>query len=251
MRGDVPNPAHPLWHYGEFSPRARGCSPLWGPSDTDTQVFPACAGMFPDHVTLADLVNGFPRVRGDVPFRISRVRLVRPFSPRARGCSQSQIRNSLALQVFPACAGMFPIERLQPFFHHGFPRVRGDVPWGDCSGAISALFSPRARGCSFDFPINLATIEVFPACAGMFRVRRRGNRPRRRFPRVRGDVPTHRATARGRCRFSPRARGCSHHTRNQTCYINVFPACAGMFRIRRRTYHPRRGFPRVRGDVPT
>ena len=50
----------------------------------------------------------FPRVRGDVPGRIAK------WLP--------------LMAVFPACAGMFPIELRSIQAQHRFPRVRGDVP---------------------------------------------------------------------------------------------------------------------------
>ena len=43
---------------------------------------------------------------------------------------------------------MFPNVNITVNGALGFPRVSGDVPWGDCSGTASALFSPRERGCS-------------------------------------------------------------------------------------------------------
>ena len=48
--------------------------------------------------------------------------------------------------VFPAHAGMSP--RVGSLVHllNGFPRSRGDEPWGDSPGSVRASFSPLTRG---------------------------------------------------------------------------------------------------------
>ena len=111
-----------------------------------------------------------------------------------------------------------------------FPRVRGDVPvaLSDCSPVVE--FSPRARGCSETKNTPLTSMNVFPACAGMFRLLS--------FLRLPLAV------------FSPRARGCSA---NQGAVIKgntVFPTCAGMFPSAEYIARNPGCFPRVRGDVP-
>ena len=50
------------------------------------------------------------------------------FSPRARGCSLVEFALSPPGNVFPACAGMFPMAQPIVGVGAGFPRVRGDVP---------------------------------------------------------------------------------------------------------------------------
>ena len=72
----------------------------------------------------------------------------------------------------------------------------------------------------------------------------------RRFPRVRGDVPTPPPTLCLGTRFSPRARGCSPQRRRVDHQRIVFPACAGMFLPDQMPEQSHDGFPRVRGDVP-
>ena len=52
------------------------------------------------------------------------------------------------------------------------------------------VFSPHTRGCSAVTPIIPTIIEVFPAYAGMFRIRAECGAADLRFPRIRGDVPT-------------------------------------------------------------
>ena len=169
VRGDVPAIADESKDIAEFSPRARGCSYRisWG----------------------AVARRRFPRVRGDVPLLFGRCNLYSAFSPRARGCSSAPVRPHSRTLVFPACAGMF----LDLWFDKpqagGFPRVRGDVPWGQNQHQRYNLFSPRARGCSGLTLSTIAQTAVFPACAGMFLIAGSLTLPHSGFPRVRGDVP--------------------------------------------------------------
>ena len=109
VRGDVPI----IWwraiiHHG-FSPRARGCSHHRPRKRGKQRVFPACAGMFLTCDYIAHTIYGFPRVRGDVPFCVRNNHQPRQFSPRARGCSISGHFHNFHIEVFPACAGMFPL----------------------------------------------------------------------------------------------------------------------------------------------
>ena len=149
-------------------------------------------------------------MRGDVPQWRPSVRGYMGFSPRARGCSDLFVGLIEKIKVFPACAGMFRGVQLAVGVARCFPRVRGDVPLIGPLLDLVVEFSPRARGCSEDDQMLLTMVDVFPACAGMFRPFWSRSVNRRRFPRVRGDVPS------------------------RSCFLIlvmvVFPACAGMFR---------------------
>ena len=196
-------------------------------------VFPACAGMFRTFRVEATDPGGFPRVRGDVPVvPFDRVGSD-PFSPRARGCSVYAPQPPTAPWVFPACAGMFLIEHCFRGIPSSFPRVRGDVPLLGWWCRPRSGFSPRARGCSDLTAQGLGLLEVFPACAGMFRQTTFPVAGTGRFPRVRGDVPDPALTRDDHARFSPRARGCSLVEACLPLIPPVFPACAGMFLPRR------------------
>ena len=67
VRGDVPRVFAVGNGASEFSPRARGCSPIPTIKKQLETVFPACAGMFLAAVAVVKRLGGFPRVRGDVP----------------------------------------------------------------------------------------------------------------------------------------------------------------------------------------
>ena len=173
-------------------------------------VFPAHAGMFPVATPIIAPLEGFPRARGDVPGgRPSRGWGFR-FSPRTRGCSSLDSIATDIAAVFPAHAGMFRSRILKTTYKPCFPRARGDVPQIDSQIRQIGGFSPRTRGCSYFRAKNFWLTDVFPAHAGMFRVRK-SYKP---LP-----LP-----------FSPRTRGCSYSAFYTPSPILVFPAHAGMFR---------------------
>ena len=153
-----------------FSPHARGCSPDQHPQSDGKNVFPACAGMFLTASTRPLANASFPRMRGDVPFPPGVVQVIRVFSPHARGCSQVIYH---------------PAESLSRF-----PRMRGDVPEIRAASIVRMMFSPHARGCSWQHRQFYYPEYVFPACAGMFRYRKREKIFEGCFPRMRGDVPS-------------------------------------------------------------
>ena len=229
MRGDVPPPLITLSPLRRFSPRARGCSQVTYFDLMTTLVFPACAGMFLPPKMQNGHLRCFPRVRGDVPLGLFPRRMPNTFSPRARGCSCTRLPHSAATPVFPACAGMFLINKLMGAGAKCFPRVRGDVPHWAGQTYCAAQFSPRARGCSGKPDETLRTHAVFPACAGMFPLWPKTTGVYWSFPRVRGDVPPLPAPASSKRPFSPRARGCSLVACGNSPSVAVFPACAGMF----------------------
>ena len=148
----------------------------------------------------------FPRARGDVPLRATKVRCPLAFSPRTRGCSQAGYTSNRLYKVFPAHAGMFRTAqqltgvfpahagmfRLNPACGGGadcFPRARGDVPPCQKCRVKLVLFSPRTRGCSGAAAGGAVAGTVFPAHAGMFRALEIFLTPAHGFPRARGDVP--------------------------------------------------------------
>ena len=148
VRGDVPQADESGKKSYRFSPRARGCSYQNQAPATIESVFPACAGMFLLISCTLPGRFGFPRVRGDVPCMMIILSVSVSFSPRARGCSSRAVAWAYPVQVFPACAGMFPSRGCRRGCRRCFPRVRGDVP-KDCPVPHrNPGFSPRARGCS-------------------------------------------------------------------------------------------------------
>ena len=131
------------------------------------------------------------------------------FSPHARGCSVCCTILSIAIAVFPACAGMFRLRIRLRRLRMRFPRMRGDVVIVFKGVLEKIAFSPHARGCFAAFVFECGGRRVFPACAGMFRsIRTHANR-QSGFPRMRGDVPAEVEQVTVDATFSPHARGCS------------------------------------------
>ena len=152
------------------------------------------------------------------------------FSPRTRGCSLYTPTRTCQPKVFPAHAGMFRHTRQAEDSSIRFPRARGDVPMWCCAGQTPHQFSPRTRGCS---PIGIpypTPYYVFPAHAGMFRIKLAANSTLESFPRARGDVPADSPILDCALAFSPRTRGCSVEMIHTLIIDKVFPAHAGMFR---------------------
>ena len=170
IRGDVPVPQWKPKNSSKFSPHTRGCSFFLSLAVVGGGVFPAYAGMF-------------------------RILPCRPwipitFSPHTRGCSAHDIVRALFDHVFPAYAGMFRAYIDAAGLVGGFPRIRGDVPHILPTMRPTTWFSPHTRGCSRDLEIASFIQDVFPAYAGMFLQVTREKIAPRRFPRIRGDVPS-------------------------------------------------------------
>ena len=270
IRGDVPlGLTHP--RVGTpFSPHTRGCSATLYMATLYSCVFPAYAGMFLYPPLKLLTQGGFPRIRGDVPPRTCRLSPAWRFSPHTRGCSDQLLpmiehgrvfphtrgcswkpkTHKYNAKVFPAYAGMFPFSMANKAGRSRFPRIRGDVPHSNCASGVGDTFSPHTRGCSQQPYARSGGAQVFPAYAGMFRRPWPPPTCLRRFPRIRGDVPSPPGSVTAPARFSPHTRGCSRLRHPGSGVCGVFPAYAGMFRrLPLRTTQAVR-FPRIRGDVP-
>ena len=150
----------------------------------------------------------FPRVCGDVSEKLLWVKEDNKFSPRMRGCFQERTSNHLDLQVFPAYAGMFLIERRANMRRKGFPRVCGDVSSSTTITNKIREFSPRMRGCFYIKAYYHGDGSVFPAYAGMFLPVKSNKLLSPGFPRVCGDVSFYPIYDWAVEEFSPRMRGC-------------------------------------------
>ena len=250
IRGDVPLSAFPPTPAPWFSPHTRGCSGHHQRTADHQHVFPAYAGMFRCLFEALGGLTSFPRIRGDVPqMKVAESPLL-TFSPHTRGCSLYEAITSDDNDVFPAYAGMFPVLIHYTSVLLCFPRIRGDVPARNVRGKEIAVFSPHTRGCSFLVFLPGFLNLVFPAYAGMFRFGEGFSAPLPRFPRIRGDVPIPVRVDKTDPPFSPHTRGCSFFARRHEDFRRVFPAYAGMFRLRLGCARLLPCFPRIRGDIP-
>ena len=173
-------------------------------------VLPAYAGMFPASIVGSKRQIGSPRVCGDVSLFVDFFVLVSGFSPRMRGCFLRLISHSNHTLVLPAYAGMFLRFLSAPTILFSSPRVCGDVSALYPAFGVIKGFSPRMRGCFWQFQQLLARMGVLPAYAGMFL--KSSNTPicAARSPRVCGDVSARAFLRPRQARFSPRMRGCFH-----------------------------------------
>ena len=250
IRGDVPQAATQRICATPFSPHTRGCSLV---NDWDTAwhaVFPAYAGMFRRPRRPIRPQRRFPRIRGDVPPAVRAPTAVTTFSPHTRGCSAATLALHGLDSVFPAYAGMFRKDSMGDTIEVCFPRIRGDVPFLLFNAIMQQKFSPHTRGCSTVNAVAVTAVRVFPAYAGMFRRQLTDQCVPFGFPRIRGDVPTLLGTQRDQVVFSPHTRGCSVPSADCGFLLPVFPAYAGMFRVRNSPLSRLMSFPRIRGDVP-
>ena len=187
--GDVPTRMRYWKSRCAFSPRMRGCSWWRRCARPRGCVFPAYAGMFRSGYWGVETLKGFPRVCGDVPNCVVAGQNTPSFSPRMRGCSARDFRGNMTGSVFPAYAGMFPLNLSLNLKPPCFPRVCGDVPLVSLLPLALPRFSPRMRGCSDLRTLIVPCSLVFPAYAGMFRLTYGMQNPCKSFPRVCGDVP--------------------------------------------------------------
>ena len=188
-RGDVPMNNQGILVNGTFPPHTRGCTPS-GPGGGDsTGVSPAHAGMYRHWRGRTREHPGFPRTRGDVPHDFNALGLVPEFPPHTRGCTLGSIRLRERVNVSPAHAGMYRIERLEDTRDSSFPRTRGDVPLLKTAQDRSSKFPPHTRGCTSTLLQLHPPITVSPAHAGMYPNTSSCSRRSISFPRTRGDVP--------------------------------------------------------------
>ena len=129
-----------------------------------------------------------------------------------------------------------------------YPLARGDGPDIGKTHTQKVQFSPRPWGWSGHDPSETGGGNVFPARVGMVRPEYATGSILIRFPRARGDGPTHRKNFSEGGRFSPRPWGWSAWSMLNTTNRRVIPAPVGMVRF----FRFRRGsvdsFPLARGD---
>ena len=67
--------------------------------------------------------------------------------------------------------------------------MRGDRPWEVDVILVEKGFTPHARGSTYTYITSFQGIGVYPACAGIDRLRGASRRRCPRLPRMRGDRP--------------------------------------------------------------
>ena len=290
-RGDGPQATHLPDLSPEFPPHARGWTFRLRNTTQDVVVSPARAGMDPLFTIYRSAGRSFPRTRGDGPFLVRRTHDDSEFPPHARGwtgCDRAQPRlevvsphargwtlrqalEDLDTLVSPARAGMDPCScsrRSTPvrfprtrgmdlvdddveYGGNGFPRTRGDGPFGKRTTTDEQMFPPHARGWTRNRSNGLGEIMVSPARAGMDPLQSIGEQIAESFPRTRGDGPITEHRRADRREFPPHARGWTAGMARRWGTTGVSPARAGMDPRKRSVSATAVSFPRTRGDGPT
>ena len=130
------------------------------------------------------------------------------------------------------------------------PRGCGDgPPCGGLRGSIQ-LCSPRVRGWTDPLRWHACRRHVFPAGAGMDRIFFASCGLLTRVPRGCGDGPLYVRRVIRLSQCSPRVRGWTERQDNETQRQPVFPAGAGMDRLRFLLRRRRYRVPRGCGDGP-
>ncbi len=146
-----------------------------------------------------------------------------------RGCSHGGACLHFNNEVFPAGAGVFPLEAAEAAIVKCVPRRCGGVPtWGGRK-ASTAQCSPQVRGCSLCVLRPCPQHPVFPAGAGVFLAAELNLSSRTGVPRRCGGVPSFEGVLGAGRRCSPQVRGCSLSPFSASRSPQVFPAGAGVF----------------------
>ena len=113
------------------------------------EVYPACAGIDPILEVYGTLNPGLPRMRGDRPWEVDVTTKEEKFTPHARGSTSLTPATTTLSVVYPACAGIDPVEGRDIREFIGLPRMRGDRPGFQGFLDKKIEFTPHARGSTF------------------------------------------------------------------------------------------------------
>ncbi len=150
-----------------FTPHARGSTCVLVVCLKLQFVYPACAGIDLLGLEYSAEERGLPRMRGDRPFTLAFDELDWTFTPHARGSTDDAHWDGIHGPVYPACAGIDPLCTDCYEDHYCLPRMRGDRPHTWDISSISTVFTPHARGSTYNHLFFHRTNTVYPACAGI------------------------------------------------------------------------------------
>jgi len=233
-----------------FTPHARGSTEKKRQKKRRGFVYPACAGIDRKKETKKEKRLCLPRMRGDRPYRNSRTKITKKFTPHARGSTVSKEDPGSGSHVYPACAGIDPQPGQSP--HHGssLPRMRGDRPWSALEIFWSPRFTPHARGSTPTSHAVKRESGVYPACAGIDLTWQLVVKVDLSLPRMRGDRPMSFTSVSLKPSFTPHARGSTYVVYISLTQAFVYPACAGIDPSSSRVSGKGICLPRMRGDRP-
>ena len=167
MRGDRPIRQKANTGRAAFTPHARGSTVSYIGKNRSQGVYPACAGIDLQREPRAQQGAGLPRMRGDRPLYNLNLRSSIRFTPHARGSTVAARPSMGKTAVYPACAGIDPIRRRPDEWPVGLPRMRGDRPPYWTEEEVQLMFTPHARGSTYQQGVPSVPLCVYPACAGI------------------------------------------------------------------------------------
>ena len=152
MRGDPPLFFLASRSLCRSTPHARGSTSAGIPSTAQSSVYPACAGIHRLSGMHSPQAHRLPRMRGDPPIKGYASYSSHMSTPHARGSTVCIWMVSLALAVYPACAGIhLPAIRSASLLPR-LPRMRGDPPHIQRMTATTETSTPHARGSTSLMP---------------------------------------------------------------------------------------------------
>ena len=153
------------------TPHARGSTAVFPVVPYARCVYPACAGIHRRRGGARILPRRLPRMRGDPPgVTPGFVALLRS-TPHARGSTLQCLSAPPVVSVYPACAGIHLNPAPLSDTCICLPRMRGDPPGGGLHLAVFDGSTPHARGSTRLWPLMMVPSSVYPACAGIHRIR--------------------------------------------------------------------------------
>ncbi len=209
---------------------------------------PACAGRSGSRSMTGLGSREHPRVRGEEAGKSAHLKALAGTPPRARGGDHldGQLRDPGGNT--PACAGRRRSGRCGRPGSREHPRVRGEEIASAIARHACAGTPPRARGGGGVAGGVRPTAGNTPACAGRSPRLRRGCRPAREHPRVRGEETVGSSMGAVRVGTPPRARGGGLAHRRAPARPGNTPACAGRRSAWSSWPRPCWEHPRVRGE---
>ena len=132
---------------------------------------------------------------------------VEQFFPHTRGWSYHCSCDILCQSVFPAYAGVIPVQSASLSFWQVFSRRSGGNPNTIDIPILSQMFFPHTREWSHNSLVRTGWISVFPAEAGVIPRLLPSSRCLIYFSRTRGDDPKTRISKSRHLKFFPHTRG--------------------------------------------
>ena len=132
-----------------FFPQTRGWSCRHIYKLDNPSVFPAYAGVIPFKMVWIHSFTCFSRTCGGDPGAVSILVILAGFFPHMRGWSWFIEHKNEPNAVFPAYAGVIPIQRIKTIAFYCFSRIRGGYPEITCHLSFKFSFFPHTRGWSW------------------------------------------------------------------------------------------------------